>query len=86
MSSFNGFDKHAVAFLQSLQANNTRDWFNDHKKDYERLDSWPLALTGYNHGAAGMGRAKRRLGTKPEWKKAIVQLAEGQSIDVTTGL
>lgn len=43
MSSFNGFDKQAVAFLQSLQANNTRDWFNDHKKDYERFLKHPAA-------------------------------------------
>ncbi len=34
------------------------------KGDYERIQSWPLALTGYNHGAAGMRRAARRLGTK----------------------
>ena len=33
------------------------------KKNHERLDSWPLALTGYNHGIAGMARAARRLGT-----------------------
>ena len=30
----------------------------------EKLESWPLALTGYNHGIAGMERAARRLGTK----------------------
>ncbi|MEM1248168.1 MAG: LysM peptidoglycan-binding domain-containing protein [Acidobacteriota bacterium] len=34
------------------------------RKDYERIEAWPLALTGYNHGAAGMRRAARRLGTK----------------------
>ena len=27
------------------------------------VGSWPLALTGYNHGIAGMVRAKRQLGT-----------------------
>jgi large subunit ribosomal protein L23 len=35
------------------------------------------------------GKTKRfrgRLGTRPETKKAIVTLAEGHSIDVTTGL
>jgi membrane-bound lytic murein transglycosylase D len=30
------------------------------KADYRRLDSWPLAITAYNHGVAGMRRAKRR--------------------------
>ena len=29
------------------------------KDNYERLGSWPLALTAYNHGASGMARAKR---------------------------
>ena len=33
------------------------------KANYERLGTWPLALTAYNHGASGMARAKRKLGT-----------------------
>jgi len=28
--------------------------------NYRRLDSWPLAITAYNHGIAGIRRAKRR--------------------------
>jgi membrane-bound lytic murein transglycosylase D len=32
------------------------------KFNYEQLDSWPLAITAYNHGANGMRRAKRRHG------------------------
>lgn len=31
--------------------------------NYALVGSWPLALTGYNHGIAGMVRAKRILGT-----------------------
>lgn len=31
--------------------------------NYRVLGSWPLALTAYNHGAAGMRRAKTALGT-----------------------
>lgn len=34
------------------------------RKNYESLESWPLALTAYNHGRAGMARAARRLGTR----------------------
>ena len=30
---------------------------------YELLGSWPLAVTAYNHGSAGMARAKTSLGT-----------------------
>jgi membrane-bound lytic murein transglycosylase D len=33
------------------------------KRNYKSLGSWPLAVTAYNHGRAGMARAKRRLGT-----------------------
>lgn len=33
------------------------------KEDYEKLGSWPLAITAYNHGAAGMQNAKEKHGT-----------------------
>ena len=33
-------------------------------KNYEALQSWPLAITAYNHGANGMRRAVRTLGTR----------------------
>lgn len=29
---------------------------------HNRLDSWPLAITSYNHGVGGMARAKREFG------------------------
>ena len=32
------------------------------KENYEKLKSWPLAITAYNHGAAGMEKAKRQWG------------------------
>ena len=34
------------------------------RSNYEMLKSWPLAITGYNHGPSGMRRASKRLGTK----------------------
>jgi membrane-bound lytic murein transglycosylase D len=34
------------------------------RANYERSRSWPLALTGYNHGIGGMERASRQLGTR----------------------
>jgi len=34
------------------------------ENNYAVTGSWPLALTGYNHGVAGMRRAARQLGTK----------------------
>lgn len=33
------------------------------KLNYDLLGTWPLALTAYNHGPAGMRRAKEQLGT-----------------------
>jgi membrane-bound lytic murein transglycosylase D len=33
------------------------------KQNYDKVGSWPLAITAYNHGAAGMARAVRTLGT-----------------------
>ncbi len=33
------------------------------ENNYDVLDSWPLAITAYNHGQAGMRRAVRQLGT-----------------------
>ena len=32
--------------------------------NYRQIDSWPLAITAYNHGLAGMTRAVRTLGTR----------------------
>ena len=29
------------------------------KRNYDKLGSWPMAITAYNHGVAGMRRAKR---------------------------
>jgi len=33
------------------------------KANYGELDSWPLAITAYNHGTGGMRRAMRAVGT-----------------------
>jgi membrane-bound lytic murein transglycosylase D len=33
------------------------------KGNYERLGNWPMAITAYNHGIAGMLRAKEKMGT-----------------------
>jgi len=33
------------------------------KKNYMELQSWPLAITAYNHGLYGMKRARQQLGT-----------------------
>ena len=34
------------------------------QENYRELKTWPLAVTAYNHGRAGMKRAVRRVGTR----------------------
>ena len=34
------------------------------RDNYRQLESWPLAITAYNHGVGGMARAVRKLGTR----------------------
>ena len=34
------------------------------KRNYKLLKSWPLAVTGYNHGAYGVKRAIRDVGSR----------------------
>ncbi|MEI6613558.1 MAG: lytic transglycosylase domain-containing protein [Chrysiogenales bacterium] len=36
------------------------------KENYAKLGDWPLALTAYNHGPGGMGRAKKIHGAYPQ--------------------
>ena len=36
-SSFEGFSGKTITFLKQLKKNNDRDWFNDHKDDYEQF-------------------------------------------------
>lgn len=45
--------------------------------NYEITGAWPLAITAYNHGAGGMQRAKRELGTDDI--AVIVQKYESKS-------
>jgi membrane-bound lytic murein transglycosylase D len=33
------------------------------RDDYEALGTWPLAITAYNHGRAGVARAVKKLDT-----------------------
>ncbi|MDH3360060.1 MAG: LysM peptidoglycan-binding domain-containing protein, partial [Desulfobulbaceae bacterium] len=36
------------------------------KENFQRLEDWPMALTAYNHGANGMARAKKEVGSYPD--------------------
>ncbi len=41
------------------------------RENYDRLESWPLAVTAFNHGTNGMVRAKKRFG--PDMGEIIQQ-------------
>jgi membrane-bound lytic murein transglycosylase D len=45
--------------------------------NYSILGTWPLALTAYNHGAGGMARAKREMGT--DRIEEIIENYQGRS-------
>ncbi len=47
------------------------------KSNYAALETWPLAITAYNHGSAGMGRAVRKVGTRDLTK--IIRRYKGRS-------
>jgi len=34
------------------------------RQDFEMLQTWPLTITGWNHGAAGVRRLVEKFGTK----------------------
>jgi uncharacterized protein (TIGR02453 family) len=42
-TEFRGFRPGAIAFLRALKRNNTREWFQAHRDDYEREVREPLA-------------------------------------------
>ncbi|MEO9821529.1 MAG: DUF2461 domain-containing protein [Paracoccaceae bacterium] len=44
MAGFDTFSQEAVTFLQTLQANNSREWFADHKPIYEQHLKEPTKL------------------------------------------
>ena len=40
---FSGFPAEGLTFLAGLEANNNREWFNDHKDDYIQFVQEPMA-------------------------------------------
>ncbi|NIR17363.1 MAG: DUF2461 domain-containing protein, partial [Desulfobacterales bacterium] len=41
MVSFGGFPRELLRFFEGLRKNNTKEWFHDHKKDYETYVKGP---------------------------------------------
>jgi len=56
------------------------------KKTVEKLFSVTVKNVNTLRQQGKVKRFKGRLGKRPDYKKAIVTLAEGQSIDLSTGL
>ncbi|MCB0358356.1 MAG: LysM peptidoglycan-binding domain-containing protein, partial [Bdellovibrionales bacterium] len=53
------------------------------REAYERLGEWPLAITSYNHGVAGMSRAVRDTGSKD--LAVIIRKYEGKTFGFASG-
>lgn len=49
------------------------------KRNYRKVESWPLALTGYNYGINGVARGVKKLGTRDyvDFRKAHVSPSFG---------
>ncbi|MDX9719691.1 MAG: DUF2461 domain-containing protein [Myxococcota bacterium] len=69
-ADFQGFPKDALAFLAELRENNRRDWFDAHKKRYERsvlapakafVDSMGLRLKGLSPNIQAQARVNGSL-------------------------
>jgi uncharacterized protein (TIGR02453 family) len=41
MAAFTGFPKQMITFFDTLKENNTKQWFDDHRKDYEAYVKQP---------------------------------------------
>src|ERR1700741_1275629 len=39
---FNGFPREGIKFLRQLKKNNNRDWFAEHKQEYEEFVKFPM--------------------------------------------
>lgn len=70
-SSFPGFPREAIRFFQQLEKNNTREWFQPRKPDFDRLVKAPMEelVLAVN---AGMARFAPEHVTDP--KKAVFRI------------
>jgi membrane-bound lytic murein transglycosylase D len=53
------------------------------KNSYQKLDSWPLAVTSYNHGLAGVMRAVKKVGSKD--LNTIIHKYDGKRFGFASG-
>ncbi len=74
-------EHNQVVFRVRLDANKP-----EIKKAVEGLFSVKVTAVNTLRVKGKIKRFKGRLGRRPDWKKAIVTLADGQLIDVTTGI
>jgi uncharacterized protein (DUF2461 family) len=41
MAKFQGFPKEFISYFENLKQNNSKDWFEDHRQDYEQFVMHP---------------------------------------------
>ena len=66
MSGFKGFPKQSLGFLTQLKANNNREWFQEHKADYETQVREPslVFIEAMSDGLAGISPRFRAIPKK----------------------
>jgi large subunit ribosomal protein L23 len=76
-----GIENNQITFRVLLDASKP-----EIKAAVEKLFSVEVTAVNTIRQRGKVKRFKGRLGKRPDYKKAIISLAEGQSIDVTTGV
>ncbi len=76
-----GIENNQITFRVPLTASKP-----EIKAAVEKLFSVEVTAVNTIRQRGKVKRFKGRLGKRPDYKKAIISLAEGQSIDVTTGV
>ena len=76
-----GIENNQITFRVPLNASKP-----EIKAAVEKLFSVEVTAVNTIRQRGKVKRFKGRLGKRPDYKKAIISLAEGQSIDVTTGV
>jgi uncharacterized protein (TIGR02453 family) len=73
MTEFSGFPKQTLTFLRGLASNNNREWFQDHRSDYERW--WLEPAEDFVSALAGpMRKVGKRIKADPRVNGSIFRI------------
>ncbi len=72
MTDFTGFPEHTVTFLRGLRRNNTKAWFDEHRRDYERY--WVEPARGFVDAAGAALRKVAPVSAEPRVNGSIFRI------------